>query len=325
MKRFIVALIVAGLAWATLLAAAPDVIEEIVAVVNDDIITLSQYKQQFNLQVQQLRAANLPQDQYDKQYALLKSELLNAMITELLILQQAKEKNINVSEELKNSLAAIKKENNIASDDDLRRAVEQQGMSYEQWLKQYEETLLKQAVMITEVYRSIVLDESEVVQYYKQHPQEFTVPAEFKLEAIYLAPTGRSPEALEALKAEILDKLKAGTPFKDVASDLSDPPMKEAKGELGTFKKGELDAALEQAAEKTKADEVSSWVETKNGWYLIKDLEKKESYLKTFDEARPAVQEKLLGEKRQKKADEYIAALREQSYIKILNPNPLGL
>jgi peptidyl-prolyl cis-trans isomerase SurA len=325
MKRFIVALIVAGLAWATLLAAAPDVIEEIVAVVNDDIITLSQYKQQFNLQVQQLRAANLPQDQYDKQYALLKSELLNAMITELLILQQAKEKNINVSEELKNSLAAIKKENNIASDDDLRRAVEQQGMSYEQWLKQYEETLLKQAVMITEVYRSIVLDESEVVQYYKQHPQEFTVPAEFKLEAIYLAPTGRSPEALEALKAEILDKLKAGTPFKDVASDLSDPPMKEAKGELGTFKKGELDAALEQAAEKTKADEVSSWVETKNGWYLIKVLEKKESYLKTFDEARPAVQEKLLGEKRQKKADEYIAALREQSYIKILNPNPLGL
>jgi peptidyl-prolyl cis-trans isomerase SurA len=325
MKRFIVALIVAGLAWATLLAAAPDVIEEIVAVVNDDIITLSQYKQQFNLQVQQLRAANLPQDQYDKQYALLKSELLDAMITELLILQQAKEKNINVSEELKNSLAAIKKENNIASDDDLRRAVEQQGMSYEQWLKQYEETLLKQAVMITEVYRSIVLDESEVVQYYKQHPQEFTVPAEFKLEAIYLAPTGRSPEALEALKAEILDKLKAGTPFKDVASDLSDPPMKEAKGELGTFKKGELDAALEQAAEKTKADEVSSWVETKNGWYLIKVLEKKESYLKTFDEARPAVQEKLLGEKRQKKADEYIAALREQSYIKILNPNPLGL
>jgi peptidyl-prolyl cis-trans isomerase SurA len=325
MKKFIVALIVAGLAWATLLAAAPEVIEEIVAVVNDDIITLSQYKDQFNLQVQQLRAANLPQDQYDKQYALLKNELLDAMITELLVLQQAKEKNINVSEELKNSLAAIKKENNIASDDDLRRAVEQQGMSYEQWLKQYEETLLKQAVMITEVYRSIVLDESEVVQYYKQHPQEFTVPAEFKLEAIYLAPTGRSPEALEALKAEILDKLKAGTPFKDVASDLSDPPMKEAKGELGTFKKGELDAALEQAAEKTKADEVSSWVETKNGWYLIKVLEKKESYLKTFDEARPAVQEKLLGEKRQKKADEYIAALREQSYIKILNPNPLGL
>jgi peptidyl-prolyl cis-trans isomerase SurA len=325
MKKFIVALIVAGLAWATLLAAAPEVIEEIVAVVNDDIITLSQYKDQFNLQVQQLRAANLPQDQYDKQYALLKNELLDAMITELLVLQQAKEKNINVSEELKNSLAAIKKENNIASDDDLRRAVEQQGMSYEQWLKQYEETLLKQAVMITEVYRSIVLDESEVVQYYKQHPQEFTVPAEFKLEAIYLAPTGRSPEALEALKAEILEKLKAGTPFKDVASDLSDPPMKEAKGELGTFKKGELDAALEQAAEKTKADEVSSWVETKNGWYLIKVLEKKESYLKTFDEARPAVQEKLLGEKRQKKADEYIAALREQSYIKILNPNPLGL
>jgi parvulin-like peptidyl-prolyl isomerase len=323
MKRLIATLIVAGLAGAALLAAAPEVVEEIVAVVNDDIITLSQYKQQFNLQVQQLRAANLPQAQYDEQYKVLKSELLNAMITELLILQQAKEKNLNVSEELKNSLEAIKKQNNMASDDDLRRAVEQQGMAYDQWLKQYEETLLKQAVMITEVYRSIVLDESEVVQYYKQHPEEFTVPAEFKLEAIYVSPEGRTPEALDALKSEILDKLKAGTPFKDVASELSDSPMKEAKGELGTFKKGELDPALEQAAEKTKADEVSSWVETKNGWYLLKVLEKKESYLKSFDEARAAVQEKLLGEKREKKANEYIAALKEQSYIKIVNPNPL--
>jgi peptidyl-prolyl cis-trans isomerase SurA len=323
MKKAIIVFILIGMSLAAFLAAAPEIVEEIVAIVNDDVITLSQYKQQFEIQRQQLKAQNLPQEEYDKQYKLLRGELLNAMITELLLLQQAREKNLNVSEELKSNIAAIKKENNFNSDEDLRRAIQQQGISYEQWLKQYEETLLKQLVMVTEVYRSIVLDESEVVQYYKQHPQEFTVPTEYKLRAVYLATEGRTPAALEALKTEINDKLKAGGAFPDVAAALSDPPIKEAKGDLGTLKKGELDKTLEAAVDKLKINEVSPWVAAKTGWYLLKLEERKDSYLRTFDDARTEVQEKLMAEKRQKKSDEYVASLREQSYIKILKPNPL--
>jgi peptidyl-prolyl cis-trans isomerase SurA len=323
MKKAIIISLLIFLAWPAVLAAAPQVVEEIVAVVNDDIITLSHYKQQFEIQVQQLRAANLPQEEYDKQYKLLKTELLNAMITEVLILQQAKEKNLNVNEELKNNIAAIKKDNNFSSDEDLKRAVQQQGISYDQWLKQREETLLEQMVMVTEVYRSIVLDESEVVQYYKQHPQEFAVPAEFKLRAIYLESASRTPEALEALKAEISGKIKGGEAFSDVAAALSDPPFKEAKGEMGTFKKGELEKTLEETADKMKANEVSSWLAVKTGWYLLNLEEKKDTYQRTFDEARSQVQDRIMGEKRQQKSDAYIASLKEHSYIKILKPNPL--
>jgi peptidyl-prolyl cis-trans isomerase SurA len=324
MRRALAVVILAGMTLAAAPpAAVPQVIEEIVAIVNDDVITLSQYKQQFEVQAQQLRAANLPAEEYDKQYKILKSELLNAMITELLILQQAKEKNLNVSEELKTNIATLKKENNFTSDEDLRRAIQQQGISYEQWLKQYEEMLLKTMLMAQEVYRSIALDESEVVQYYKKHPEEFVVPAEYKLGAIYLAGDTRAPEALEALKKEISDKLKGGTGFAETAEALSDPPMKDAKGELGTFKEGDIDKAIREVVEKLKPGEVSAWVSAKNGWYLLRLEEKTASYQRTFDEARPDVQEKLSMEMRQKKSEEYIAALREQSYIKILKPNPL--
>ena len=324
MRRALAVMILAGIALAAAPPAAPQVIEEIVAVVNDDVITLSQYKQQFEVQRQTLKAANLPAEEYDKQYNSLKSELLNAMITELLILQQAKEKNLNVSEELKSNIAAMKKENNFNSDDDLRRAIQQQlGITYEQWLKQYEESLLKQMLMVQEVYRSIALDESEVVQYYKKHPEEFIVPAEYKLSAIYLAGDTRTPEALEALKKEISDKLKGGAGLAETAEALSDPPMKAAKGELGTFKEGDIDKAIRDVIEKLKTGETSSWVSAQNGWYLLKVEEKTASYQRTFDEARPDVQEKLGMEKRQKKSEEYIAGLKEQSYIKILKPNPL--
>jgi peptidyl-prolyl cis-trans isomerase SurA len=323
MRKVITFMILTATIGGVLLAGAPDVVEEIVAIVNDEIITLSQYRQQFDLQIQQLKSQNLSKDEYDKAYRQLKSELLNGMITDLLLLQQAREKNLNVNEEVKNRIADLKKENNFATDEDLRRAVEQQGISFEQWRKQLEELLLKQLVMLQEVYRSIVLDESEVVQYYKQHPKEFTVPAEFKVHAIYLAGETRTPQVLEDLKAQISAKLKAGEAFPDVAGALSDPPLRDGKGDLGRFKKGELDRTLEEAAEKMKAGETSPWLSTKNGWYLVRLDEKRESYQKTFDEARNEVTEKLGGERRQKKAEEYLNELRAQSYIKILKPNPL--
>src|SRR5665647_1057672 len=100
---------------AVLAPAVGQVVEEIVAVVNDDVITLSQYKEQFDATVQQLRSV-LQGEEYEKQYQMLKSDMLNMMITDLLLMQQAKEKNVNVSEQVKMAIDNIKKENNIESD-----------------------------------------------------------------------------------------------------------------------------------------------------------------------------------------------------------------
>jgi len=312
-----------GLA-AVLSLAAGQVVEEIVAVINEDIITLSQYKEQYDSTVQQMRAA-LQGEEFDKQLAMLKKEMLNMMITDLLLMQQAKEKNLNVGEQLKAAVENIKKENNIASDDDLKRGLQQQGMDYDQWLKQLEDNMLKQGVIYSEVDRSIVLDDSEIVGYYKLHPQEFTEPEEYKIRAVYLSTAGNSPAALEEKKKEIGDKVKAGEPFNALAKEYSDGPAKESEGDLGTFKKGELDKALELAVSKLKIGETSGWIETKNGWYILKLEEKKDSRLMAFEEVRKNVEERLYTQKKEKKLEEFLKNLREKSYIKILKPNPLDL
>ena len=312
-----------GLA-AVLSLAAGQVVEEIVAIVNVDIITLSQYKEQYDSTVQQMRAA-LQGEEYEKQYAMLKKEMLNMMITDLLLMQQAKEKDLNVGEQLKAAVESIKKENNIASDDDLRRGLQQQGMDYDQWIKQLEDNMLKQGVIYSEVDRSIVLDDSEIIGYYRLHPQEFTEPEEYKIRAVYLSTEGKAPAALEEKKKEIGDKVKAGEPFNVLAKDYSDGPAKESEGDLGKFKKGELDKALELAVSKLKAGETSGWVETKNGWYLLKLEEKKDSRLMTFEEVKKNVEENLFVQKKDKKLEEYLKGLKEKSYIKILKPNPLDL
>jgi parvulin-like peptidyl-prolyl isomerase len=304
--------------------AVGQVVEEIVAVVNDDVITLSQYKEQFDATVQQLRSA-LQGEEYEKQYQMLKNEMLNMMITDLLLMQQAKEKNLNVSDQVKMAVDNIKKENNIESDDDLKRGLQQQGLDYAQWVKQLEDNMLRQATIYSEVDRTIVLDDSEIVGYYKLHPEEFTEPEEYHVRAIYLSTEGKAPEALEEARKLISGKVKAGEPFNALAKEYSDGPAKEAEGDLGRFRKGELDKALEQSAAKLKAGETSDWVQTKNGWYILKLEEKKDSRLRTFEEVKKEVEEKLYSEKKQKKLEDYLKTLKEKSYIKILKPNPLDL
>jgi len=323
MRKKVPAFVLVGLA-ALLAPAVGQVIEEIVAVVNDDVITLSQYKEQYDATVQQLRSA-LQGEEYEKQYQLLKKDLLNMMITDLLLMQQAKEKNINVSEQVKMAVENIKKENNIESDDDLKRGLQQQGLDYGQWIKQLEDNMQKQAAIYSEVDRTIVLDDSEIVGYYKLHPEEFTEPEEYHVRAIYLSTEGKAPEALVEARNLISGKVKAGESFNALAKEYSDGPAKEAEGDLGRFRKGELEKPLEQSVAKLKTGETGDWVETKNGWYLLKLEEKKDSRLKTFEEVKKDVEERLYTEKKEKKLEEYLKTLREKSYIKILKANPLDL
>jgi peptidyl-prolyl cis-trans isomerase SurA len=325
MKKIIAALALTGiLAGAAPAVRAQEVVEEIVAIVNDDIITLSDFKTQYDLEVQGLKAQQVSQEQYDKDFAQLKKGLLDKMITELLLLQKAKELGLNVQEQIKGMIEKIKTDNNLASDADLRRAIEQSGMSYETWLKQYEEGMMRQGVLYTEVERSIALEDAEVVQYYKKNPAEFTTPTEFKLNAIYVAGEGRTADEVEKLKAAIDAKLKAGTSFTDTAAELSDPPMKDAKGDLGTFKAGELETVLEAPVERLKAGDTTGWINNKNGWYLLKLVERKDSFLRSFDDSRKEVETKLYNQKRAVKGEAYIKTLRDKSFVKILNPDPLG-
>ncbi len=301
---------------------ASEVVEEIVAIVNDEIITLSQYKKQHDLLYQMLKS-QLEGEEFEKQYDKMKKEILDNIINDLLLLQMAREKGVNVSEQVKLTLERIKQDNNLESDEVLKREMERQGVDFDQFVKQMEEDYLKQAVIFSEVEKYIVIDDSEIVNYYKLHPEEFTEPEEFRLRAIYISTEGKTEEEVESKKKEISEKVQAGDDLASLASQYSDGPGKESQGDLGTFKKGQLEKSLEEAVEKLKIGEITPWLKGRNGWYLLKLEEKKESRLRSFEEVKKNVEEKLATEKRQKKVAEFLKKIREESYIKILRPNPL--
>ena len=304
--------------------AVGQVVEEIVAIVNDDIITLSEFKEYHDSLYQMMRS-QLQGEEFDKQYEREKKDMLDRMITELLLLQLAKKKQYNVGEDVKNYVDKLKRDNNIETDAQFQQALLQQGIQYEQFLKQIEENILRQILISQEVDRSIVVDETEGVNYYKLNQAEFVEPEEYKLRAIYLSTEARSGDELEAKKMEISDKAAAGQDFAALAAELGDSPLKENQGDLGFIKKGQLDKTLEEAVAKLKVGETAPWVQAKNGWYLLKLEEKKESRLKPYDEVKKDIWEKIFMQKKSKKLAEFLTDMKAKNYIKILKPNPLDL
>jgi len=318
-KKFIIFILIFS---SVFFAFSEEIVEAIVAIVNDDIITLSQYKAQHDMFYQVLRSQFQGED-FDKQYNQLKANLLDTMITELLLLQEAGKKDLDVSDQLNMYIENIKKENNIQTDEQLRQAMRQQGVNFDAWKKQQEDNFLKQAVLFMEVNRSIVIDDSEIVSYYKQHPEEFTELPEYRLRVISLSTDQKNDDELRAKQKEIDDRLAAGEEFASLAGQYSEGPEKESQGDLGTFKKGELAKTLEQAVERLNIGQLSSWIQSETGWYLIRLEEKKESRLRTFEDVREEIETKLSEEQSQEKQKEYLDRIRKGSFIKILIPNPI--
>jgi parvulin-like peptidyl-prolyl isomerase len=308
---------------AVAIGAAHQVVEEIVAIVNDEVITLTQFKREYDLQMQSAQS-QFKGEELDKATAQIKAGLLEAMITDTLLLQLAKEKNMNVADQVKLSLENIKKANGIETDEDLKRAVRSQGMEWESFLKQMEERIMRESIIYSEVNRTITLDDAEIVDFYKKHAAAFVVPEEYKLRAVYLSTTEATSSALEDKKKEIDDKIKAGGDFAEISGASSDVPMKESKGDLGTLKKNEMDKTLLAAVEKLNKGEISPWIPAKNGLYLLKLEDKKDAKQLTYEEARKQIEERLSGDKQAAKLGQFLDNLKKKSYIKILKANPIG-
>jgi len=318
LKVFVVLLILGSFSG---LLRAQKVIEAVVAVVNDDVITLSDYKNQRDALYQALKAQSQGAD-ISAQFEQATKRILDTMITDVLLLQEARKQGINVEEQLKMSLDQIKKENELESDAELIRAVEQQGTSFEVFRKRMEENLMKQGVIFTEIRRSIVIDDSDYVDYYKKHPEEFIEPAEYKIRAIYISGESRSEDEVGSRKKEVDEKLEAGEDMAEIAGQLSEGPGKENQGDLGTFKSGELAPELEDAVKDLKTGELTTWLETKDWWFRLKLEEKKDSRLKSFEESRQQIEMKLYQGLEQEKMKEYLDKIKARSYIKIIISNP---
>src|SRR6266849_10327170 len=305
---------------ATVAAAEVQVIEQIVAKVNGDIITRGELEHSRQLLEMQLRAEKTPPDKIQQILKEKEAEALKDQIDNLLLVQKGKELNINVDPEVTRELADIQIQNKISDPDKFRAWVqEQSGMSYEDLKQQMKNRNLQQRVMRQEVGGRITLSKAELQKYYDEHKSEFVRQEEIFLREILISSVGKTPEqvaAAEKRAKDILARAKKGEKFPELARDTSDAESAKNFGEIGWFKKADVNPSL-QFLFKEKKGFITDVIKTDNGFVIFKLEERHEEGLAPFEEVENEIMERLYIPRMQPKLKEDLTKLREQALLEI--------
>ena len=308
------------LASAALVAAdvaAAETVERIVAKVNGQIITLSQLEQEVRTTLERLGPAPTPEEEQARLEE-LRPETLNRMIDNMLVLQVAEERGLRVpsrffEEWKKNVMEQMK----LTSEEEFVRQVELQGASVETIRKQFEEGLLLQEVRRMEVDSKVSVSEPEIGERYREHIAEYTEPAKVRLREIVVK-FDSATEVDQGQKARrLLQEIRQGADFAEVARMHSESSSREAGGDLGFFEKGELTDALEKAAFALSPGEVSDVIRMESAFYIIRVEEKVEEKVKTLEEVRSEVADAIFQEKMNAQLEKYIQQLRERAIVEV--------
>ena len=301
-----------GVACPALLGAK--IVERIIARVNNEIITQRKYdEEQDNLRRQlaeQYSGAEL-QAQFKEQ----SKNLLRDLIDQSLMVQKAKDLDINVETDVIKQLDDIRKKNNLGTLEDLETEIGKQGLNYEDYKDQIRRNLLMREVIGREVGSRIQLSRDDARKYYEAHKKEFQSPGLVRLGQILVSTEKRKPEEAEKRANDAFAELKAGQRFAEIAKKYSDGPSAEQGGDVGFMKEGSLAPDVAATVAKLDLNEFSNPMQTKYGYIILKILERYSSGIPKFEEVEQRVNEVLYDQRMQPDLRDYMKRLRKESYI----------
>ena len=325
MKRFaIVAAVLAAVIASSPLRA--EILEQVLVKVNGDIVTKGDFER---IQVEFLRQRpdlqNVTPDSPELQKAVAEStpQLILSAVDELLLVQRGRELGYTMSDEqFKGVLDNIKKDNNIEDEAKFQEALKQEGMTLADLRRQLEKNMLETRVQQNEVLAKISVTEDEAHAYYDAHKQEFTTPSSIMLREILITvPTSdrgvnvAQDDAAKAKAEDIRHRLLGGEPFARLAGEVSDASSKANGGLIGPINSDELAPALQKVLENIKVGEASEVIRTQRGYQLLSLESRTETKVKTFEEARADISDKIAEQKRRGETQKYLEKLRSAATI----------
>jgi peptidyl-prolyl cis-trans isomerase SurA len=298
------------------------VVDEIVAKVNGDIVTKSELDKtaQETLaalqQQQKLRGEEL-QQAYDAR----EKDVLRNRIDELLLVQRAKELDMNVDTQVSKYLADLQRQEKIADPDKFYEMVRQQsGMSFEDFKQKVKQNMMTRQVIGREVASKINIPQSDIEAYYNAHKSEFVREEKVALAEILVSTDGKNETAMAAAEKKANDlytRASKGERFSDLARDNSDAATAPQGGELGAFKKGELNKTIESKVWPMKPGEVAKPMKSDHGWLILKVEDHNKAGQASLADVQDEIREKLYEPKMEPKIREYLTGLRKTAFLEI--------
>jgi peptidyl-prolyl cis-trans isomerase SurA len=302
--------------------AKPASTGEIVARVNDDVVTLAEYQKAD----QQLRdevahdCQGCPPEKIDTQFKAQQKDLLRGLIDQVLMVQRAKDMGISVESDLNKRLDEIRKQNGLATLADLQKGVESSGLTWEDYKTTLRNSLLQKEVVRREVGAHLEISADEVKQYYESHPQEFALPERVTLSEISLSTEGKSPGEFDAVRKKVeglRTSVLNGDDFNQVATMYSQGSTAKDGGNLGTFKKGELAPQIEAIVFQLAKGQITDVIQTRTGFEILKIEDHFPAEVQPLEKVETQIRDTIYAQKMQPRMREYLAELREQSYVTV--------
>lgn len=307
MKRHFFIIAVAILCAAPLLAHA-EVMDRIVAIVNDEVITLQEVEKYVAVE-KKSRYSSM--NEYLRNMQL--REKLDTFIEGLLIGQQARKMKIEVGDrEVEATVENIKKQN-LVSDAELREQLKRENITYKDFTDGIKRSLLRNRVLARALERDVKVDEKTLQEYYAKHVGEFS-QEEYKLLHIFISGQRKDAQERSRKAAALLDK--DGKPFTEVAAEFSDE-AKAQGGDIGFAKKEDLLPELREAIRLLVPGTYTPVLRTPYGFHILKLIEVRKGEAPPFEEVKGAIQEKLFRDESEKRFKEYMAKLKSSSYIEV--------
>ena len=298
----------------------PKILDEIVAKVNDEIITLSDLQESLNRLKMDVDQNVKDVSKRESEYERMKVSLLGTMITNKIIVQKAEELGVSddIDQDVDLYIENVRKESGVASLEVIDEYFRQRGSSLAQYRRSIREQMVIRSMINQFVYSKITLLTPEVEAYYEEHKDEFTEKGKVKLAEIVLLTEGKDKAAVKSLAETVLEQLKT-RPFEDLAKQYSDGPTAAQGGEIGEFQEGSINQVLADIVFSIDVGTYSDIIEADFGYQIVKILERTPPRLKTIREVRPQITEALYDRKAGPELEDYTLQLISESYIHV-NP-----
>jgi peptidyl-prolyl cis-trans isomerase SurA len=322
------------------------VVEEIIARVNNQIITRSEYarsKDQLRDEVKQQNPNNA-----DVVYADKEKDVLRDLIDQQLLLEKGKDLGITGDTDLIKQLDQMRKDMKLDSMEALEKEAEKQGISWEDFKQTQRNQIITRKVIGEEVGGHLSINKEDEQKFYDEHKSEMEQPEFIRLSEILVAPKATSPAPAPAPSADpgaaaatpppsdeaakqaadsaalgvaetkaddLLKQIRGGANFDDVAKKNSDGPSAADGGALGIFKRGQLAKELEDKTFSMKTGEVSDVIRTKQGYVILKVVDHQMAGIPPMKDVLPKIEDALYYQRLQPALRAYLTKLREDAYI----------
>ncbi len=308
-------------AWCPPSAIGAELIDRIVAVVNNDLISLDDLNNQVKPYLEKINAMGYPPDKQRQMIFKVREDVLNQIIDQKLTDQEIARYKITASDkEVDNAIERIKKANSL-TDETLRQALSKEGITLEEYRKKTKENILRSSLVNREIKSKVVLTKEDIKAYYDSHPDLYGFEEKYRLANVMLKypdnPDPSSRMQTQQKMVGILQELRTGKSIDEVIQTFSDNTAKVQGGELGTFSLSSLDPKIREALKDLKPGQYSGVIETDYGYQIFRILDLVKTASKSLEDATAEIENKLYKDILDQKFSKWLEELRSRSIIKI--------